>query len=194
MRGITAISYNPDDLVNQLLTCPEGTSGWSQFEEICESVFSYLFVPPLSTPRSQVRTIDNTNIRDIIFPNRNVRNNDFWTRIFHQYKAYFVVIECKNYNTTDITATQVKQLSTYLRDSSPVLGNFGILLCSNQPSNSAIRRRNKEMEINDNLIVFITKEDLYEMIALKRNGQSPESFIEDSIDSFVFSYIRKPEE
>lgn len=192
MRIVTEYFYNPDELENQLINCPLGNSGWSQFEEICENIFYYLFVPPLRASQSQVRTIDGRNIRDIIFPNRNIGVNDFWTRMYHQYSAYYIVIECKNYDSTDITSTQVEQLSTYLRDSRPVLGNFGLLLCSKTPNNSAIQRQIMEMSSNNNLIVFITKEDLLEMIALKRSGQSPESFIENNIDSFVFSYILRP--
>ena len=67
-----------------------------------------------------------------------------------------------------------------------------ILLCSKTPNNSAIQRQIMEMSSNGNLIIFITKEDLLEMIALKRNGESPESFIENNIDSFVLSYIIRP--
>ena len=111
---------------------------------------------------------------------------------FISQDAYYIVIECKNYDSTDITSSQVEQLSTYLRDSRPLLGNFGILLSSKTPNNSAIQRQIMEISSNNNFIVFITKEDLLEMIALKRNGQTPESFIEDKIDSFVFSYILRP--
>ena len=181
--------YNPDELKDELINCPLGRNGWRQFEIICKKICCYLFVPPLRDPTEQVRTIDGRDIRDIIFPNRNIHSNDLWGRLRTDYNAKYIVIDCKNYDTEDITKNEVIQLVTYLRNS-PTLGNFGILLCSKSPSKSATSQQQTEYKLSDNhLIIFITKQNLIEMIDLKRNEQNPETLIEAIIEKFEITFI-----
>jgi len=61
-----------NDFILQLDTCPLGSGGWVQFENICTDILSFLFVPPLSPPNRQARTYSGVNRRDAIFPNRNI--------------------------------------------------------------------------------------------------------------------------
>lgn len=181
--------YNPDELEKELINCPLGLEGWRQFEMICEKIFCYLFVPPLRTPRSQVRTVDGRDIRDIIFPNYNIYSNDLWGRLRSDYNARYILIDCKNYDAQDISKNEVIQLVIYLRNSHG-LGNFGILLCSKSPSESAISQQRSEYGHSErHLIIFITKQNLIEMIDLKRNGQNPETLIEAIIETFEISFI-----
>ncbi len=180
---------NPDELKDRLINCPIGRPGWREFEEICKQICCYLFVPPLRNPSSQTRTIDGRNRRDIIFPNYNIHSDDLWGRLRLDYNARYIVIECKNYDTEDITQSEVIQLVTYLRNS-PTLGNFGILLCSKSPSESAISQQQTEFRHLDNhLIIFMTKKELIEMIDLKSSEQNPETLIEAIIENFELSFI-----
>jgi len=61
-----------NDFIQNLDACPLGNDGWSQFEELCTDILTYLFVPPLNQPQRQGRTYSGVNRRDAIFPNRNI--------------------------------------------------------------------------------------------------------------------------
>lgn len=110
-----------------------------------------------------------------------------------QYNAYFIVLECKNYSEKQkLTSSDVLQLSTYLNDSYPVLGNFGILLGTQPPDISAINRQIKEMTNNGNLILILTKEELLKLIYLKKRNKSPQSLLFEKYHNFSYKYIRRP--
>ncbi len=57
-----------NDLIRRLEDCPIGSAGWSAFEDICIAILEFLFVPPLTRPIIQPRTLSGTNRRDAVLP------------------------------------------------------------------------------------------------------------------------------
>ena len=164
-----------------------GIIGWQDFEIICQKLLCYLFVPPLKTPRFQQRTKNGHYIRDLIFPNNNLNTNNLWARLREDYDSKYIVIEMKNYAKLDITSQEVVEIChKYLCRN---IGRFGILICSKKSTKSAlVERENVYSRSNlHNLIIFLTKNDLIEMVQMKKEGQNPDDLIENKIINFELS-------
>ncbi len=179
--------YNPEQLKDELIACPLGWMAWRRFEIICNKILTYLFVPPLYMPKSQVPTRRGHRRRDVIFSNRNVHTNNVWAILRTDYNAHYIVVDFKNYDLTDIKSNEVSQLCNYLL---PHIGRFGILVCSKTPKNSAYEERKSRFGRSDDkkLVIFLMKENLIEMIDMKIENDNPENFIFDKIDNFLLSY------
>ncbi len=179
-------SVDPDDLKSRLVACPLGQIGWADFEDICEEILIFLFVPPLKNPKPQSRTEGNHTRRDLIFPNLNISGNSLWAKLRIDYDAKYIFFEFKNYNTTNIAKEQVEQLSGYIK---PNMGRFGILICSKEPIKSAYDERKIRYSQSNlhQLILFVTKAELIEMIEMKQDGRNPEDLLEDKVETIELS-------
>jgi hypothetical protein len=98
------------DLVKRLHSCPAGKAGWSEFENICVEVLTFLFVPPLSPPKRQPRTYSEIDRRDAVFPNREDIGTGVWAKIFRELDARLILFEFKNYDVTEIGKDEVNPL------------------------------------------------------------------------------------
>jgi hypothetical protein len=122
------------DLVKRLESCPAGTIGWRNFEDICVEILEFLFVPPLVRPIIQTRTYSGTNRRDAVFPNRNFDEKHGWGLLLRELEARMVLFEFKNYEATDIGHEEVIQTDNYLTEP---MGKLAIMICSKHPNNGA---------------------------------------------------------
>src|SRR5438067_1283108 len=108
--------------LGQLLDrCQPGKRDWRDYEDICEEVFRVLFVPPLTEPIVQARTVFEIRRRDFIFPNHTT--SGFWRSIVrHRYKGEYVLLESKNLREP-ISKEEFEQGLSYLGPNG--LGMFG---------------------------------------------------------------------
>ena len=177
--------------IQQLDACPLGTAGWSQFETLCTGILKFLFVPPLNEPTRQARTYSGVNRMDAIFPNRNITSNDDaaaknWHHLFLELTARMVLFEFKNYDITEIGHEEVNQTRNYLTEP---MGKLAIMVCSKLPNDSAHRQRNTVYSTPEKkVILFITKEHLKEMLAMKDRGEQPSDLIVDLIEKFYIQH------
>ncbi len=179
-----------NDLIRKLDACPLGSTGWNQFEEICTEILTYLFVPPLNQPQIQSRTLSGTNRRDAIFPNRNISpSRDFntrnWYHLFLELNARMILVEYKNYDNTDIGPDEVNQALNYL---TVPMGRLGLLVCSKDPNEQARIRRNTIYSNDNKVILFINKENLKEMLAMKERNEDPSDFVMDLLELFYLQH------
>lgn len=179
-----------NDFIQRLDACPLGNAGWSQFEELCTNILSYLFVPPLNSARRQARTYSGVNRRDAIFPNRNIAptqdlHSKNWYHLFLELDARMILFEFKNYNATDIGHEEVNQTRNYLTNP---MGRMGIMICSKPPVDSAHRQRNTIYSNDRKVIIFLTKEHLKEMLAMKERGEEPSDLIIDLVEQFYIQH------
>lgn len=181
-------SQNPSktikELIDRLDACPDGTAGWRDFEDICIEILSYLFVPTLVKPTIQPRTLSGGQRRDATFPNRNfdaTLNN--WGKLFVELGARIILFEFKNYGrSTHIKRNEVTQAHSYMR---APMGRLAILVCNKKPHASAYRERLTIFNGRGNeVILFITKEELKEMLYIKERGEDPSDLIMDLLESF----------
>ncbi len=179
-----------NDFIQNLDACPLGNAGWSQFEELCTDILNFLFVPPLNPPRRQCRTYSGVNRRDAIFPNRNISpspalNARNWYHLFVELDARMILFEYKNYDSTDIGHEEVNQTRNYLTNP---MGRFGIMVCSKAPVDSAHRQRNSVFTNDRKVIIFITKDHLKEMLAMKERGDEPSDLVIDLVEQFYIQH------
>ena len=173
------------ELVRKLGAIPPGKSGWRDFEVVCTEILTYLFVPPLSPPKSQPRTLSGIERRDAIFPNRQDIENNHWAKIYRSLDARLILFEFKNYDKIDIGKDEVDQTRNYLRGS---MGRLAII-CSNKiPTEQAHIRRNTVYSEEKKLILFITKDKLEEMLYIKERGDDPGDLIMDEIENFLIQH------
>jgi hypothetical protein len=177
-------------LIQRLDACPQGSAGWSEFEEVCTDIFTYLFVPPLQPPKRQAKTLSGINRRDAIYPNRNHTangdpNTKNWHYLFGQLDAKLILLEYKNYDATDIGPEEVNCALNYLTNP---MGRLAILVCSKEPNQQAKVRRNTVYTNDKKVILFVTKDHLKEMLAMKERGEDPSDLIVDLIDLFYIQH------
>lgn len=179
-----------NDFIQRLDACPLGRAGWSQFEDLCTEILEFLFIPPLSQPQRQARTYSGVNRRDSILPNRNMTaTNDAdaknWHHLFLELNARMILFEFKNYDNTDIGHEEVNQTRNYM---TAPMGRLAIMICSKEPVESAHRQRNTVFTQDQKVILFLTKEQLKEMLAMKERGEQPSDLILDLIERFYIQH------
>lgn len=174
-----------EDLINRLFSCPRGQGGWREFEDVCIEILRYLFVPPLSRPRIQSRTLSGIERRDAIFPNRNVDTTNIWGQLRAELNARFIVFEFKNFEKQKIRPRDVAQVREYL---TPTFGDLGII-CSTQPSSkNALKKRNTIYSRHQQIILFLNPEHLKEMMFIKERGEDPADLIMDMVEDFYLQH------
>jgi hypothetical protein len=177
--------YEVDDLIERLRECPAGHAGWKQFEDICIEILIRVFVPPLSEPKIQTRTLSGIDRRDAVFPNRNPHTNDNWNLLFRELNARLVLVEFKNYDTTDIGKEEVNQVYNYLTDP---MGRLALMVCNKAPTEAAHTRRNTIYSSEQKVILFLTKEELEELLYIKERGEDPADLIVDLTEWFYLQH------
>ena len=174
--------YRSDETLD---SCPQGESGWKRFEDICIEILCYSFVPPLTAPRIQPRTYSGIDRRDAAFPNRNFVPGNPWAQLLIELNARVILFEFKNYDRTEIGKEEVNQTLNYM---TKPMGNLAIICCNKEPDNSAHIRRNSIYSECNKVILFITKDELKELIYLKERGADPADLILDSLESFYLQH------
>lgn len=179
-----------NELLREIDDCPVGREGWAQFEEICTRVLEFLFVPPLTRPNRQLRTYSGVNRRDAIFPNRNITNTGIenclnWHHLYVELNARFILFEFKNYNSKLLSHEEVNQTRNYLVSA---IGKLGIIISTRDPEDSAIRQRNIAYTQEGKVIIFLKREHLKEMLAMKERNEDPSDLIMDMIELFYIQH------
>lgn len=173
------------ELIDKLDSCPEGESGWKTFEEVCIEILCYLFVPPLTTPKIQARTYSGISRRDAVFPNRNFASENPWAQLLKELNARLILFEFKNYDRTEIGKDEVNQTLNYMTGP---MGNLAIICSNKEPDESAYIRRNSIFSENKKVILFITKDELKELLYIKERDADPADLIVDLLELFYLQH------
>lgn len=174
-----------EELRRRLDAVPRGISGWSQFEDAVTEALTYLFVPPLSAPTRQARSYSGIDRRDAIFPNRNHGVDNHWGRLLHELQARMVLIEFKNYDTSEVGKEEVNQTRNYL---TKPMGRLAVIVSTKEPGHSAHLKRNGVYSEDGKVIVFLTVEHIKEMLYIKERGEDPADLIMDAIERFYIEW------
>jgi hypothetical protein len=174
-----------NQLRQALKLCPPGQAGWATFERVAQETLDFLLVPPLQPSQPQVWTLQGVERRDAVFSNRERDTSTNWGLLHADHKARLILVEFKNYDRTEIGADEVDQASNYLREP---WGKLAILCCNKLPNPSAHRRRNTIFSDSGKVILFLTTNDLLEMLDIKDRGEDPSGFIIDSVELFLLRH------
>lgn len=184
LRTLSSVSpsyYAPEDqpaaaqapenpLVARLKTILPGRHHWREYQTACRDIFSFCFVPPLSTPLEEFGTREGHHRRDIIY-NISMGEEKFWGYVQTAFSAIAVIVDAKNHDKR-LPPNEVVVVSKYL--SSKKLGDFAVVACRKGPS-PATKTQQVDTWLNDaKMIVCASDKDLEEMVALKEAGERPE--------------------
>ena len=172
-------------LRQRLVQCPPGRPGWKEYEDACIDALKYLFVPPLEEPHIQPRTYSEIDRRDAVFPNRNIDANNNWGHIFKELAARMVLFEFKNYDREEIGKEETNQTRNYLNKP---MGKLAIMCCNRTPNEAAHIKRNTIYSEDGKVILFVTTEQLIEMLFIKERGEDPSDLIMDMIERFYLQH------
>lgn len=157
----------------------------TQYEELCQEVFIYLFDPDLYGFHRQAETSDGGNRYDFIC--RIKPGNAFWDGVRHDFRTKAILFECKNYEKA-IGPDQVYSTERYLF--AGALRTVCLLISRLPPSDGALRAAQGAMRETSKLILLLSNEDLISMIKLKGEPGGPENYLDERIWSFVVSLPR----
>lgn len=153
-------------LKKKLSEIAPGQTDAAKYQHLVLEILNFLFNPELIDGEMEVRTIDGTERRDIVFTNDS--DSTFWAYARQEHSALYVMFETKNMQS--IGPAALNQTATYLGDR---LGQLGFIVTRFPPEEAAIR---KAFSIyNDSsprkIILFLSDQDLFELLALKGSGK-----------------------
>lgn len=167
-------SAETERLKAKLASIRSGRDSAAEYQLTVLEILNYLFNPELIDGELEVRTLEGTERRDIVFTNDS--DMPFWDYVRGEHSGLLIMFETKNMN--DIGPAALNQTGTYLGDR---LGRLGFLVSRNPPAEPAQR---KAFSIyNDStprkVIVFLSDADLRQMLDQKAAGNSPTRHVQN---------------
>ena len=160
-------------LKQRLSSIPPGRESAADYQYMILEILNYLFNPDLIAGEPEVRTIDGTERRDIIFTNDS--DESFWEYIRTTHDGILLMFETKNMEALDISA--INQTATYLGDR---IGRLGIIVTRQIPS-EAIRRKIFSVW-NDSsprkVILTLCDAEIRELLDVRCRGGSPTKWMQ----------------
>lgn len=174
-------------LENKLQECRYGLDGWREYEDLCIEIIEYLFRNSFKEFRSktQTKTHDNIERRDLIVVNDVKETISFWSDIKREFNSNHIIFEFKNLKD-EIGKDEVYQVDDY---TNKALGRFAILFSRKGLSESgrdAIRRKYREEQ--KVLILNCSDGDLIAMLRKRGNGEDPIKILKDKKIEFELSF------
>ena len=168
-----AICPEAETLRSRLDAIPNGPKQASEYQRLMLEVLNFLFVPELIDGQLEVRTIEGTERRDIIFTNDS--DESFWDYVRNEHSNLLLMFEAKNTNTIEIA--HINQTATYLGER---LGHLGFILSRNPLEETALR---KVFSVyNDShprkIILTLSDSDIAKMLKMKCRGEEPMRYIQ----------------
>ena len=173
---------SPHHLLEELQQIPRGEPGWRDYQALGVKIFNYLFVPDLlGQPYEQwvldaegVFAYSSSKRPDAVYPIvANEFINEVWKNLFGQ-TCLFVAIDFKNLSSAP-GSEHVEQVENYLSNTSR--RKIGIVCSRQVPSRSALQARYRAWNERENLILFVSDQDVKEMIELRYDKINPSSVL-----------------
>lgn len=171
-----------DNLLSRLEKVEPGRRDWRSYEDVCIDILNYAFVPPLRLPKIQVKSEDGLDRRDAIYPI--TTGNPFWESIKYEFSSRLVVAEFKNYSDP-IGQTEVESLQQYLLPKAK--RSLGLLCSRYSPSDSALKARRRAWMLAENIILFLSDQDLKDIVSARALDGEPSDLLEAQMDQFFIT-------
>jgi hypothetical protein len=140
---------------------------------------NFLLCPPLKLAISQSRDGSRANRRDFILPN--YAQVGFWRFLRDWYGADFVVAEVKN-TKARAGKEEVLQLANYLTHHGT--GLVGVLLTRAGIDSTAQWVSREQWVLHDKLIIWLSDDDIKQMLLSRQAGSDPSELIQQRIEDF----------
>ena len=168
-----------DSLRERLRHLDPGEETAADYQRLVLEILNFLFNPELIDGELEVRTIDGTERRDILFTNDS--DQSFWSYLRTEHSSILLMFETKN--TKKVDNTYLNQTAVYLGDR---LGRLGFIVSRNP---TAPAQEKKALSIyNDSnprkIILMISDSDIETMLDMKCQGSDPMRHVQKVYRSF----------
>jgi hypothetical protein len=158
-----------DALAVRLSQVEPGRSAAKHYQMLVLEILNFLFNPDLTDGKPEVRTLDGTERRDIVFTNES--DDSFWAYLRTSHDGIFVMFETKNMTELDIAA--INQTATYLGDR---IGRLGVIV-TRAPLTDSIQRKIfsvwNDSSSGRKIILVLTDDHLRDLLQVRcRNGST----------------------
>jgi hypothetical protein len=167
-------------LKRRLSAIAPGRDQAGDYQRLVLEILNHLFSPELIDGQPEVRTVDGTERRDIIFTNDS--DESFWDYIRTAYAAIIIAFEAKNVGELDLTA--INQMATYLGDR---IGRFGVIVTRQVTPRTVLRKIFSvwnDSAPNRKVILMLRDEQLRELLDLRCRGGSPTQWMQKHYRTF----------
>ena len=169
-----------ESLKERLVALPSGRERAADYQCLILEILNYLFNPELIDGQLEVRTVDGTERRDIIFTNDS--DESFWDYVRTAHDAIVVMFEAKNTDELDLAA--INQTATYLGDR---VGRLGVIVTRRTPTES-IRRKIfsvwNDSSPNRKVILTLTDEHIRQLLDQRCHDESPTTWMQKHYRAF----------
>lgn len=168
------------DLTDRLLATPAGREYAQAYQLLVLEILNFLFSPELIDGKPEVKTIDGTERRDIIFTNDS--DETFWTYVRSNHDGLLLMFEVKN--TDDLELAAIAQTSTYLGSR---LGRLGFIVTRKPPTNSLMKKAFSvwnDSGTEKKVILIIHDAQLMEMLNIRAADKSPTKWMQSHYRMF----------
>lgn len=167
------------DLCKRLTDLKPGHLNADTYQRLILEILNFLFNPELISGELEVRTVDGTERRDIIFTNDS--DLTFWDYIRGEHSALLLMFETKNVQALE--PTHFNQTATYLGDR---IGRIGFIVTRNAIQET---QQKKAYSIyNDSnprkIILVFSDSDIKLMLDIRCKGNDPMRYVQKHYREF----------
>lgn len=167
-------------LKEKLAAIKAGREEAGAYQMLVLEILNFLFNPELIDGTPEVRTIDGTERRDIIFTNDS--DESFWDYVRTSHDGIMIMFETKNMDELGIP--EINQTATYLGDR---IGRLGIIVTRQLPNENIVRKIFSVW--NDSasarkIILTLCDSQLRELLDLRCKGGSPTKWMQSHYRAF----------
>lgn len=181
-----AIDYIDEDLCRESERLKErlaeiaiGRSEAALYQHLVLEILNFLFNPELIDGQPEVRTLDGTERRDIIFTNDS--DESFWEYIRNEY-GLILMFETKN--TEELDTDAINQTATYL---GVRIGSLGVIVTRRPPKDSIVKKVMTVFNDGRKVILTLCDDQLRELLDLRCQGGSPTRWMQKHYRNFRVS-------
>lgn len=151
-------------LKERLAAIAIGRSDADRYQQLVLEILNFLFNPELIDGQPEVKTIDGTERRDIIFTNDS--DESFWEYVRSEY-GIILMFETKN--TEELDTDAINQTATYL---GVRIGRLGVIVTRRPPKDSIIKKIMTVFNDGRKVILTLCDDQLRELLDLRCQGGS----------------------
>ena len=166
-------------LKERLATTTIGRSEAERYQHLVLEILNFLFNPELIDGQPEVKTIEGTERRDIVFTNDS--DESFWECVRNEY-GIILMFETKNMEELDTSS--INQTATYL---GVRIGGLGVIVTRRAPSDSIVRKIMTVFNDSRKVILTLCDDHLRELLDLRCQGGSPTKWMQKHYRHFRVS-------
>ncbi len=170
-------------LIDRLSITPAGRDDATAYQYLVLEILNFLFAPELIDGKPEVRTIDGTERRDIIFTNDS--DETFWAYARTNHDGLVLMFEIKN--TDDLGMAAIAQTATYLGSR---LGRLGFIVTRKPPTTELMKKTFavwNDSGAEKKVILIIHDGQLIEMLKIRAEDKSPTKWMQSHYRAFRIS-------